>query len=65
MSIICSDGRKTKPHQPRMFEKHGLSALHDFSESMHHQYGLRVAILGGYCDGDGEPVIMLYVYNPI
>jgi hypothetical protein len=48
-----------------MFEKHGLSALRDFSESMHHQYGLLVAILGGYCDGDGEPTIMLYVYNPI
>jgi hypothetical protein len=53
-----------KPHQPRMFEKHGLNTLRDFSESMYCQFGMRVAILGGYCDGDGEPAIMLYVCAP-
>jgi hypothetical protein len=46
-----------------MFEKHGLNTLREFSESVYHQFGLRVAILGGYSDGDGEPAIMLYVYN--
>jgi hypothetical protein len=48
-----------------MFEKHGISTIRDFSESMYRQYGVRVAILGGYCDGDNEPAIMLYALNAI
>jgi hypothetical protein len=51
----------SKSHQLRMFEKHGMGALRDFSESMYHQFGVRVAILGGYSDADGEPAIMLCV----
>jgi hypothetical protein len=53
-----------KSHQLRMFEKHGINALQDFSESMYRQFGVRVAVLAGYCDGTGEPAIMLYVYHP-
>lgn len=47
-----------------MFEKHGINALRDFSKSMYCQYGVRVAILGGYCDGD-EPSMMLSVLGAI
>jgi hypothetical protein len=54
----------TESHQLRMFEKHGINALRDFSETMYRQFGMRVAILGGYCNGEGEPAIMLYAYNP-
>ncbi|KAI9438332.1 hypothetical protein H4582DRAFT_2057761 [Lactarius indigo] len=44
--------------QQRMFGKHGINTMRDFSESMYRQYGVRVAILAGYCDSDGEPAIM-------
>lgn len=49
----------TKSHELRMFEKHGISVIRDFSKAMCRQFGVRVAILGGYCDGDGEPTVML------
>ena len=49
----------TKFHRLRMFEKHGVSMLWDFSETMYHQFGVRVVILAGYCDREGDPVIML------
>ncbi|KAI9429142.1 hypothetical protein H4582DRAFT_2069283 [Lactarius indigo] len=48
--------------QQRMFEKHGIHTIRDFSETMYRQYGVRVAILGGYCDDDG-PSIMFYDNN--
>ncbi|KAI9436741.1 hypothetical protein H4582DRAFT_2078444 [Lactarius indigo] len=48
--------------QQRMFEKHGIHTIRDFSETMYCQYGVRVAILGGYCDDDG-PSIMFYDNN--
>src|SRR6266702_1832751 len=48
-----------------MFEKHGINTMRDFSESMYCQYGVRVAILAGYCNTDGEPVIMLYISKSI
>jgi hypothetical protein len=48
-----------------MFEKHGISMIRDFTENMYRQYGVWVAILGGYCDGDGKPAMMLYVLNTI
>ncbi|KAI9456959.1 hypothetical protein BJY52DRAFT_1187564 [Lactarius psammicola] len=53
------------PHgqQQRMFEKHGINTMREFSESMYHQYGVRVAILGGYRDADDEPAIMFYDIN--
>ena len=46
-----------------MFEKHGISTLREFSEMMYRQYGVRVAVLAGYCDAEGESAIMLYVSN--
>ncbi|KAI9433196.1 hypothetical protein H4582DRAFT_2082678 [Lactarius indigo] len=48
--------------QQRMFEKHGIHTIRDFSETMYRQYGVRVAILGGYCDDD-RPSIMFYDNN--
>jgi hypothetical protein len=47
----------------RMFEKYGMSTLREFSEVMYRQYGVRVAILAGYCDAEGESAVMLYVSN--
>ncbi|KAI9436344.1 hypothetical protein H4582DRAFT_2058994 [Lactarius indigo] len=44
--------------QQRMFGKHGINTMQDFSESMYRQYGVQVAILAGYCDSDGELAIM-------
>lgn len=49
----------TKFHRLRMFEKHGPRALREFSENMYRQLGVRVVILAGYCDGEGDPAIML------
>ena len=46
-----------------MFDKHGQTALREFSETMYREYGVRVAILAGYCDSQGEPTITLYVSN--
>jgi hypothetical protein len=43
----------------RMFQKYGVSTLRDVSETMYRQFGVRVAILAGYCDGEGDPTIML------
>jgi hypothetical protein len=45
---------------PRMFGKHAINTMQDFSETVYRQYGVRVVILGGYCDDDG-PSIMLCV----
>ena len=42
-----------------MFEKHGPRALREFSENMYRQLGVCVVILAGYCDGEGDPAIML------
>ncbi|KAI9436453.1 hypothetical protein H4582DRAFT_2078612 [Lactarius indigo] len=49
--------------QQRMFGKHGINTMRDFSESMYRQYGVRVAILAGYCNSDGEPAIMFHDIN--
>ena len=48
----------------RMFTKHGQGALQEFSESMYYKFGVWVAILAGYCDGEGDPTMMLYVLKP-
>ncbi|KAH9051045.1 hypothetical protein EDB87DRAFT_1695960 [Lactarius vividus] len=48
--------------QQWMFEKHVINTIQDFSEIMYCQYGVHVAILGGYCDDDG-PSIMFYDNN--
>ena len=44
-----------------MFAKHGQGVLQEFSELMYQKFGVWVAILAGYCDGEGDPTIMLYV----
>ena len=46
-----------------MFAKHGQGVLQEFSESMYQKFGVQVAILAGYCDVEGDPTIMLYVWN--
>jgi hypothetical protein len=43
----------------RMFEKYGISTLHNFSETMHHQFGAQVATLVVYRDCEGEAAVML------
>ncbi|KAH9166667.1 hypothetical protein EDB89DRAFT_2075607 [Lactarius sanguifluus] len=48
--------------QQRMFAKRSIDTMQDFSETMYRQYGVRIAILGGYCDNDG-PSIMFYDNN--
>ncbi|KAF8266107.1 hypothetical protein EI94DRAFT_1701992 [Lactarius quietus] len=47
----------------RLMEKYGQSTLRDFSATMHHQFGVWVVVLAGYCDADGEPTVMLYDIN--
>jgi hypothetical protein len=42
-----------------MFEKYGVSTLCDFSETMHHQFGARVATFVAYRDCEGEVAVML------
>ena len=61
MQIILSDQKLTK--FARMFVKHGVNTLAEFSETMYHQYGVRVAILVGYCDNEGDSSITLQVSN--
>src|ERR1700761_2392372 len=48
-----------------MFAKHGQNVLRDFSETMFHKFGVRLAILAGYRDAEGEPTIALYVFNQL
>ncbi|KAF8274182.1 hypothetical protein EI94DRAFT_1696126 [Lactarius quietus] len=47
----------------KLMEKHGQSTLWDFSATMYNQFGVRVIVLAGNCDGDGEPTVMLYDIN--
>ncbi|KAH9020903.1 hypothetical protein EDB85DRAFT_2152752 [Lactarius pseudohatsudake] len=55
--------QEAPPEQQQwMFAKHGIDTMQDFSELMYRQYGVRVAILGGYCNNDG-PSIMFYDNN--
>jgi hypothetical protein len=51
----------TNPHQPRMMEKHSMGTFREFSRYAYNQFGMRVAILAAYCDGDGDPAITLFV----
>ena len=46
-----------------MFAKHGQGVLQESSESMYQKFGVLVAILAGYCDSEGDPTTMLYVWN--
>ncbi|KAF8263632.1 hypothetical protein EI94DRAFT_1703843 [Lactarius quietus] len=63
------DDKKWTEHKPpprqqlRLFHKHGQITLKEFSESLYLQFGMRVAILGGYCKAKGEPAIILHDSN--
>jgi hypothetical protein len=48
-----------------MFTKHGPNVLRDFSETMYLQFGVRLAILAGYRDPEGDPTVSLYVFNQL
>ena len=61
MPTILSDQKLTK--FVRMFTKHGMNILAEFSETMYLQYGVRVAVLVGYLDAEGESAITLHVSN--
>ncbi|KAF8257949.1 hypothetical protein EI94DRAFT_1708448 [Lactarius quietus] len=55
---------KPPPQQQQwLMEKYGQSTLWDFSVTMYNQFGVRVVVLAGYCDGDGESMVMLYDIN--
>lgn len=60
-TILLSDDKRQTSMLPRMFAKHGLGTLQEFSELMYQQYGVRVAVLAGYVDQLEEPAIVLYV----
>ncbi|KAH9030877.1 hypothetical protein EDB85DRAFT_2146391 [Lactarius pseudohatsudake] len=60
---IWEEQKPPPRQQQRMFAKHGVSTIQDFSEMMYRQYGVWVAILAGYRDNDGEPSIMFHDCN--
>ncbi|KAH9035545.1 hypothetical protein EDB85DRAFT_1889308 [Lactarius pseudohatsudake] len=45
--------------QRKMMQKYGMSTFREFARYVYSQYGVRVAILGAYQDGDGDPSITL------
>ncbi|KAH9016604.1 hypothetical protein EDB84DRAFT_1567173 [Lactarius hengduanensis] len=63
LKLIWEEQKPPPRQQQWMFAKHGVSTIQDFSEMMYCQYGVRVAILAGYCDNDGEPSIMFHDCN--
>ena len=46
-------------HQFRSFEKHDQKVLCNFTKCMYHQFGVQVAILVGYCNGNGETTVTM------
>ncbi|KAF8272278.1 hypothetical protein EI94DRAFT_1697618 [Lactarius quietus] len=59
-----AEAKKWMEHKPppqqqqRLMEKYGQSSF-GFSVTMYNQFGVQVVVLAGYCDGDGEPTVML------
>ncbi|KAH8983430.1 hypothetical protein EDB83DRAFT_2536363 [Lactarius deliciosus] len=45
--------------QQKMTQKYGMSTFQEFTWYVYSQYGMWVAILGAYQDGEGDPSIML------
>jgi hypothetical protein len=41
-------------------EKHSAKAFWDFARYIYNQFGMRIATLATYRDGEGEPAILLY-----
>ncbi len=42
-------------------ERHSGNTFRTFAQYVHHQFGMRVAILAGYQDSQGETAVSLYV----
>ncbi|KAH9015212.1 hypothetical protein EDB84DRAFT_1567794 [Lactarius hengduanensis] len=49
--------------QRKMMQKYGMSTFREFARYVYSQYGVRVAILGAYQDGDGDPSITFFDIN--
>jgi hypothetical protein len=43
-----------------MLEKQRLHVLRDFLEAVYNQFGMRIAILAGFQDRQGESQVVLY-----
>jgi hypothetical protein len=41
-------------------EKQSLHVFRDFSEAVYNQFGMRIAILAGYQDRQGDGQVVLY-----
>jgi hypothetical protein len=40
-------------------KKHAGSTFRDFARYVYNQFGMRIAVLAAYCDGEGDPAITL------
>ncbi|KAH9023032.1 hypothetical protein EDB83DRAFT_2320211 [Lactarius deliciosus] len=49
--------------QQKMMQKYGMSTFQEFTWYVYSQYGMWVAILGAYQDGEGDPSIMFFDMN--
>ncbi|KAF8261224.1 hypothetical protein EI94DRAFT_1705707 [Lactarius quietus] len=58
-----ADTKKWTKHKPPPQQQLRQTTLNEFSESMYLQFGMQVAILGGYCNAKGEPAIILHDSN--
>ncbi|KAI9445920.1 hypothetical protein H4582DRAFT_2069240 [Lactarius indigo] len=62
----AKSGQKTSHlpwQQRRMMERHGMSTFREFAQYVYSQYGVRVAILAAYRDGEGDPAITFFDIN--
>ncbi|KAH9009917.1 hypothetical protein EDB83DRAFT_2530998 [Lactarius deliciosus] len=49
--------------QRKMMQKYSMSTFREFARYVYSQYGMRVAILGAYQDGEGDPSITFFDIN--
>ncbi|KAH9173118.1 hypothetical protein EDB89DRAFT_2069116 [Lactarius sanguifluus] len=49
--------------QQKMMQKYSMSTFQEFTQYVYSQYGMRVAILGAYQDGEGDPSITFFDIN--
>ncbi|KAH9031104.1 hypothetical protein EDB85DRAFT_2146272 [Lactarius pseudohatsudake] len=49
--------------QRRMMQKYSMSTFREFAQYVYSQYGMRVAILAAYRDGEGDPSITFFDIN--
>jgi hypothetical protein len=50
----------TKYDQTRMMEKYSLHVFRNISESLYIHFGMRIAILAGFQDRQGDSQVVLY-----